>query len=348
MIHLPGPRCKALCSILIALALLLPGVLPAAAQSRPAFRVYLTFEDGPTTAYTPQILDILAEYGAHATFFPNGTQIAGKEAILQRVIREGHALGNHLWTEPGLYSGAADAAVIESYQQTEAAIRAALGPDLLPIYEAQVKLYRQPGGGARPFPATEGIHVITYNWHVDSDDCGWGMDTDGPSFDAQALANVLAEPVSSGGPRWNVYDFGDGVVVAMHDINRITPRILPVVLAELQAAGATFLALPRPEDSLGTMPVSLGRPPEASMPLLASGGLPGTVLTATLRDYAWVREAPRQGAPLVIASLPPETAVNVTGRQGEWLQVAVDDQTGWMHRATLRVLGPIPALPAVE
>ncbi len=76
------------------------------AQQGGAFRVYLTFEDGPTEVYTNEILDILAHYGAHGTFFPNGYQIAGREAILQRIVSEGHALGNH-WGNVGIYGNMA-------------------------------------------------------------------------------------------------------------------------------------------------------------------------------------------------------------------------------------------------
>mgnify|MGYP000222805588 CR=1 FL=1 len=112
------------------------------AQSSAPFRVYMTFEDGPTDAYTPQILDLLAQYNAKATFLIAGSQIAGHEGLIQREVREGHALVNHLWSEPGVYAGSPDQAVIDSYLKTEEAIRAALG-DQLPRYDAQMKLFWQ-------------------------------------------------------------------------------------------------------------------------------------------------------------------------------------------------------------
>jgi peptidoglycan/xylan/chitin deacetylase (PgdA/CDA1 family) len=110
----------------LAAFLMLPMVTADAQQTGP-FRVYLTFEDGPTEWYTPGILDILAQYNAKATFFVNGYQIEGREWVLQRVLREGHAIGNHLWVEPGHYAGADDEVIRESYLRTEQAIRAALG-----------------------------------------------------------------------------------------------------------------------------------------------------------------------------------------------------------------------------
>src|SRR5688572_26412462 len=51
--------------------------------------VYLTFDDGPSAAHTPRILDILADHGAKATFFITGTSIAGNEAIIKRAAAEG-------------------------------------------------------------------------------------------------------------------------------------------------------------------------------------------------------------------------------------------------------------------
>jgi len=55
----------------------------------------LTIDDGPHAVLTPMILDTLAEYDVRATFFLLGERIAGNEAIVQRIIDEGHELGNH-------------------------------------------------------------------------------------------------------------------------------------------------------------------------------------------------------------------------------------------------------------
>jgi peptidoglycan/xylan/chitin deacetylase (PgdA/CDA1 family) len=55
----------------------------------------LTFDDGPDLHYTPKILDILKKYNVKATFFVVGTLIQKYPAIFNRIIREGHAVGNH-------------------------------------------------------------------------------------------------------------------------------------------------------------------------------------------------------------------------------------------------------------
>jgi peptidoglycan/xylan/chitin deacetylase (PgdA/CDA1 family) len=62
----------------------------------------LTFDDGPSAAVTPQILDVLAREQVKATFFVVGLHVAGNEQILQREHREGHEIGNHSWSHPDL------------------------------------------------------------------------------------------------------------------------------------------------------------------------------------------------------------------------------------------------------
>lgn len=58
--------------------------------------VALTLDDGPNPQVTPQILDLLAAYDAHATFFLLGDHVKGNEDLRDRMRAEGHELGNHL------------------------------------------------------------------------------------------------------------------------------------------------------------------------------------------------------------------------------------------------------------
>jgi len=73
--------------------------------------IYLTFDDGPTPEVTPEVLDILAKYGAKATFFMVGEQVYKFPGIFERVRNDGHATGNHTFhhlngwhTSPGAYA----------------------------------------------------------------------------------------------------------------------------------------------------------------------------------------------------------------------------------------------------
>lgn len=63
---------------------------------RPGCRaVYLTFDDGPVPEVTPQVLDILDQYGVKATFFMVGDNVARNPGLLDQVRRRGHSVGNH-------------------------------------------------------------------------------------------------------------------------------------------------------------------------------------------------------------------------------------------------------------
>src|SRR5258708_35120552 len=122
------------------------------------FDVYLTFDDGPfpnpdlKTGPTDVVLQTLKDYGAVATFFLHGRHILKWHGpVLARYIREGHALGNHLWSQGGNTIGDHPTYVRLAYQYflTEDKIRtmmAAADPEAYQHYLAQHKLFRRPGG----------------------------------------------------------------------------------------------------------------------------------------------------------------------------------------------------------
>jgi peptidoglycan-N-acetylglucosamine deacetylase len=61
-------------------------------------KIFLTFDDGPTLSITNQTLDILLKHQVKATFFCLGKQVEKHPEILQRIIDEGHAVGNHSYS----------------------------------------------------------------------------------------------------------------------------------------------------------------------------------------------------------------------------------------------------------
>ncbi|WP_434063639.1 polysaccharide deacetylase family protein, partial [Paenibacillus polymyxa] len=68
--------------------------------------VYLSFDDGPSVTVTPKILDILKEENVKATFFVVGKAVEENEVtkkITKRLIREGHAIGNHTYSHDYSY-----------------------------------------------------------------------------------------------------------------------------------------------------------------------------------------------------------------------------------------------------
>src|ERR1700678_1620305 len=64
--------------------------------------VALTFDDGPTEKYTPQILAILKKYNIKATFFMVGMNAKNHPDMVQQVLADGHAINNHSQTHPML------------------------------------------------------------------------------------------------------------------------------------------------------------------------------------------------------------------------------------------------------
>lgn len=65
--------------------------------------VTLTFDDGPASPFTEQILDILRDRQVRATFFVCGQNVDRHPDILRRICAEGHTLGNHTYSHPFPY-----------------------------------------------------------------------------------------------------------------------------------------------------------------------------------------------------------------------------------------------------
>jgi peptidoglycan-N-acetylglucosamine deacetylase len=57
--------------------------------------VFLTFDDGPTPELTPWILDFLKSKNIQATFFCVGANAKAHPELMDRIVQEGHAIGNH-------------------------------------------------------------------------------------------------------------------------------------------------------------------------------------------------------------------------------------------------------------
>ena len=64
--------------------------------------VALTFDDGPDPEFTPRLVDMLARYQAHATFFFVGRSAQQYPEVVRQVAQAGHAIGNHTWDHPSL------------------------------------------------------------------------------------------------------------------------------------------------------------------------------------------------------------------------------------------------------
>lgn len=60
--------------------------------------LYLTFDDGPIPNLSEKIISLLKEYQAEATFFCVGDNVAKYPEVYQKIISEGHSVGNHTYS----------------------------------------------------------------------------------------------------------------------------------------------------------------------------------------------------------------------------------------------------------
>jgi len=83
--------------------------------------VALTFDDGPHSQHTPQVLEILKTYDATATFFLIGANALRHPDIIARIRAEGHSVGNHLFLDEYIMLKREDA-LEENLLKTEATL----------------------------------------------------------------------------------------------------------------------------------------------------------------------------------------------------------------------------------
>lgn len=80
--------------------------------------IALTFDDGPHPQYTEEILAILEEYGVKATFFTIGENVTQYPEVLEKILEQGHEVGNHTFSHPHLQKKGS-AALTEELERTE-------------------------------------------------------------------------------------------------------------------------------------------------------------------------------------------------------------------------------------
>lgn len=181
--------------------------------------VYLTFDDGPSPAYTPKVLAILNRYGVRATFFEIGENVAAHPSLTAQVARQGHSVQNHSWSHPDLRRLSASSFNAQ-VGDTDRAIRAQTG--------RTPKCLRPPYGAVniavRSRAAALGKQVVL--WSVDPAD--WSRPGTG-AIQSRVLKNVRP-----------------GSVILLHDgggDRSQTVAALPTILSTLKARGYTFATL---------------------------------------------------------------------------------------------------------
>lgn len=90
--------------------------------------VALTFDDGPSPATTPRVLETLAKAGAPATFFLVGRKAQAHPALVREIVAAGHAVGLHGFDHDRLFSLRGSRRVAEDIRRTQAALEDAGAP----------------------------------------------------------------------------------------------------------------------------------------------------------------------------------------------------------------------------
>ncbi|MCM3671124.1 polysaccharide deacetylase family protein [Mesobacillus maritimus] len=88
--------------------------------------VALTFDDGPNSTFTPQVLEILADADAKATFFMIGEHINKCPEIVKIANEQGHEIGNHTFTHAKM-SGLTPEQILVEIEATEAIVSRLIG-----------------------------------------------------------------------------------------------------------------------------------------------------------------------------------------------------------------------------
>jgi peptidoglycan/xylan/chitin deacetylase (PgdA/CDA1 family) len=102
--------------------------------------VSLTFDDGPHPETTPRILDLLAKHSAKATFFVIGKHVETHRHIAERIVAEGHELGNHSWQHSYWQNFQRGRALTADVVRNADCIRSITQREEQPIYRAPVGL----------------------------------------------------------------------------------------------------------------------------------------------------------------------------------------------------------------
>lgn len=125
--------------------------------------VALTFDDGPESELTPQILDILDEYNIKATFFVIGQNAARHTDVLKDIYDRGHEIGNHSWSHKYLPK------ISKASKKNEILKTEEL---LVDILGEHTPIFRPPYGAVKA-QDKELINSLGYkivNWSVDTKD----------------------------------------------------------------------------------------------------------------------------------------------------------------------------------
>lgn len=180
--------------------------------------IALTFDDGPSSTLTPELLDVLKEKGVHVTFFVIGQCAADVDAsLLKRMVDEGHEIGNHTWDHATLT------------KLTEDQIRSELQKTNDVIFNATgytPKVMRPPTGAKNDtvLSVAKSMGLYCVNWSSESCPQDWVKANQTPEY----ISNYVIE------------NGRNGHLVLLHDIHQATVDSVAAMIDGLKAKGFRF------------------------------------------------------------------------------------------------------------
>lgn len=190
---------------------------------------YLTFDDGPSQAVTPLILDLLKEENIKVTFFVLGNNVDKYPELLKREYLEGHYIANHGYSHnySKLYVSAEN--VLSEYEKTEKSIQKAIENN-----EYSSHLFRFPGGysGGKYAKIKKDAGKLLNENNISYID--WNVitgDAQGANTKEKIMKNIQKYTNNKG-----------SIVVLMHDASNkiLTYETLKDVINYLKDQGYTF------------------------------------------------------------------------------------------------------------
>lgn len=186
-------------------------------------KVVLSFDDGPDSAYTPQILDILNKNHIKGTFFIIGENAMQHPELVKRMYKEGHEIGNHTFT----HSNVASITPFQTRMELNATQRL-----FQEITGHSMTLFRPPYvAGAEPSTRNELVPILR------AQDKGYTMVAE--SIDSDDWKKLSSSEIVD-----RVLDqVSEGNVILLHDSGgdrSNTVKALPIIIKELKKRGYVF------------------------------------------------------------------------------------------------------------
>ncbi|HVP37045.1 MAG TPA: polysaccharide deacetylase family protein [Terriglobales bacterium] len=188
--------------------------------------VALTFDDGPSPVWTPQILDALKKAGVKATFFMIGEHVGKYPQIARRVAEEGHEIGNHSY----------DHHVLIYYKMKDLEREIKDAEKVIKEVTGQTTRYFRPPKAWITNKEKEKIKEMGYEtilWTLNSKD--W------VTFDDKYIVRFLVHNIQPG----DIILFHDGGgVFSTEGGNRSeTVKTIPLLVERLRAEGYRFVTI---------------------------------------------------------------------------------------------------------